>query len=62
MGIKGNLSQINAIPFQAPPLAPVPPGYSPKTQAVGVGCVAVDQRRPCKVQGRGFARRAYAPI
>jgi hypothetical protein len=37
LGIKGNLSKINAIPFEAPPLAPVPKGYDPKTQAVGVG-------------------------
>jgi hypothetical protein len=37
MGIKGNLSEINAIPFAAPPLAPVRPGYDPKTEAVGVG-------------------------
>jgi hypothetical protein len=31
-GIKGNLSEINAIPFEAPPLAPTRPGYDPKTQ------------------------------
>ena len=37
MGIKGNLTEINAIPFEAPPLAPVREGYDPKTQAVGVG-------------------------
>ena len=37
MGIKGNLTEINAIPFAAPPLAPVRPGYDPKTEAVGVG-------------------------
>lgn len=37
MGIKGNLTEINAIPFKAPPLAPVRDGYNPKTQAVGVG-------------------------
>eukprot|EP00035_Acanthoeca_spectabilis_P021929 m.440986 g.440986 ORF g.440986 m.440986 type:complete len:917 (-) comp18600_c0_seq1:173-2923(-) len=37
MGIKGNLSMINPIPFAAPPLAPVPPGYDKRTQAVGVG-------------------------
>ena len=37
MGIKGNLSRINAIPFDAPPLAAVPKGYDPRTQAVGVG-------------------------
>ena len=37
MGIKGNLSAINGIPFQAPPLAAVPAKYDPKTQAVGVG-------------------------
>jgi alpha-N-acetylglucosaminidase len=37
MGIKGNLSEINAIPFEAPPLAPVRAGYDPMTQAVGVG-------------------------
>jgi hypothetical protein len=39
MGIKGNLTEINAIPFEAPPLAPVRPGYDSKTQAVGVGYV-----------------------
>ena len=37
MGIKGNLSKINAIPFEAPPLAAVPKGYDARTQAVGVG-------------------------
>ena len=37
MGIKGNLTEINAIPFEAPPLAPVRAGYDSKTQAVGVG-------------------------
>ena len=37
MGIKGNLTEINAIPFEAPPLAPVREGYDPKTEAVGVG-------------------------
>ena len=37
MGIKGNISRINAIPFEAPPMAPVPAGYDPRTQAVGVG-------------------------
>ena len=37
MGIKGNLTEINAIPFEAPPLAPVRAGYDPATQAVGVG-------------------------
>jgi len=37
MAMHGNLSQINEIPFAAPPLAPVPAGYSPATQAVGVG-------------------------
>jgi hypothetical protein len=37
ISIKGNLSEINVIPFDAPPLAPVPKGYDPKTQAVGVG-------------------------
>ena len=37
LGIKGNLSRINRIPFDAPPLAPTPPGYDPKTAAVGVG-------------------------
>jgi hypothetical protein len=26
MGIKGNLTEINAIPFEAPPLAPVRDG------------------------------------
>ena len=37
IGIKGNLSKVNEIPFRAPPLVPVPPGYDPKTHAVGVG-------------------------
>ena len=37
MGIKGNLTELNAIPFEAPPLAPVREGYDPKTRAVGVG-------------------------
>jgi hypothetical protein len=37
ISIKGNLSEINTIPFDAPPLAPVPAGYDPTTQAVGVG-------------------------
>ena len=36
-GIKGNLTEINAIPWQAPPLSPAPPAYDPQTQAVGVG-------------------------
>ena len=31
--IKGNITRINAIPFEAPPLAPVPQGYDPRTQA-----------------------------
>ena len=37
LGIKGNLSRINAIPFEAPPLSPAHAGYDPRTQAVGVG-------------------------
>lgn len=37
LGIKGNISRINDIPFTAPPLAPSPPGYDPRTEAVGVG-------------------------
>jgi hypothetical protein len=37
LGIKGNMTEINAIPFEAPPLAPVPAGADPNTQAVGVG-------------------------
>tara|TARA_B110000208_G_scaffold190499_1_gene254540 strand:- start:116 stop:1954 length:1839 start_codon:yes stop_codon:yes gene_type:complete len=38
ISIKGNLTEINRIPFDAPPLAPTTPsGYDPKTQAVGVG-------------------------
>ena len=37
LGIKGNISRINDIPFAAPPLAPSPAGYDPRTQAVGVG-------------------------
>jgi hypothetical protein len=37
ISMKGNLSEINVIPFDAPPLAAVPKGYDPKTQAVGVG-------------------------
>ena len=36
-GVKGNLSEINTMPFAAPPLAPAPPGYNAKTQAIGVG-------------------------
>jgi len=36
-GIKGNISEINSMPFTAPPLAPAPQGYDTKTQAVGVG-------------------------
>eukprot|EP01047_Picozoa_sp_COSAG01_P008539 COSAG01_NODE_338_length_18671_cov_259.238154_6_plen_122_part_00 len=36
-GIKGNITSINSMPFAAPPLAPAPQGYDPKTQAVGVG-------------------------
>ena len=31
------IAEINAIPFEAPPLAPVKPGYDPRTRAVGVG-------------------------
>ena len=37
MGTKGNLSKINALPFAAPPLAPIPTGYDSRAQAVGVG-------------------------
>ena len=38
MGIKGNLSRINGLPFEAPPLAPPPSsGYDNRTAAVGVG-------------------------
>ena len=38
MGMKGNISEINAIPFGAPPLSPSPfPQGSPATQAIGVG-------------------------
>ena len=33
----GNLSEINQIPFEAPPLSPAPAGYDPKTQVVGSG-------------------------
>ena len=40
-GIKGNLSEIQGIPFEAPPLSPVPESmretFDPATQAVGVG-------------------------
>jgi alpha-N-acetylglucosaminidase len=40
-GIKGNMSEIQGIPFDAPPLAPVPEHmrktFNPATQAVGVG-------------------------
>ena len=36
-GLKGKMSLINAIPYEAPPIASVKPGYDPKTQAVGVG-------------------------
>jgi alpha-N-acetylglucosaminidase len=36
-GIRGNLSEVNAIPFSAPPLAPAPAGADPGTQVVGVG-------------------------
>ena len=39
LGIKGNLSLINRIPFDAPPLAPTPAGFDARTQAVGVGYV-----------------------
>ena len=37
LAIKGNLSRINTIPWDAPPLSPAPAGYDKKTQAVGVG-------------------------
>jgi hypothetical protein len=37
ISIKGNLTEINAIPFAAPPLAAAPAGYKAETQAVGVG-------------------------
>ena len=40
-GIKGNLSEIQGIPFEAPPLSPVPESmretFDPATQAIGVG-------------------------
>ena len=45
MGIKGNISKINALPFEAPPLAPVPVGYDARTQAVGVGYTPEVSRR-----------------
>lgn len=50
MGIKGNLSEINAIPFEAPPLAAVRAGYNPQTQAVGVGYTpeGLDQNPACE--------------
>ena len=35
--LQGNLSEINALPFDAPPLAPPPAGADPATLAVGVG-------------------------
>ena len=37
LAIKGNLSRINALPWDAPPLSPAPEGYDSRTQAVGVG-------------------------
>ena len=37
LAIKGNLSRANALPWDAPPLSPVPAGYDERTQAVGVG-------------------------
>jgi hypothetical protein len=37
MGFKGDMGVTNAIPYEAPPISPVKPGYDPKTQAVGVG-------------------------
>lgn len=46
-GLKGNVSEINAIPFEAPPIAPVPAGYNPATQAVGVGWASRVPRLPC---------------
>ena len=36
-GIRGKLSEVNAVPFEAPPLSAAPIGYDPATQAVGVG-------------------------
>lgn len=50
LGIKGNLTEINQIPFAAPPIAPVPAGYDPATQAVGVGYTpeGLDQNPACE--------------
>ena len=50
LGIKGNLTEINQIPFAAPPIAPVPVGYNPATQAVGVGYTpeGLDQNPACE--------------
>ena len=31
-GLKGDMAEVNAIPYDAPPIAPVRPGYDPKTQ------------------------------
>jgi hypothetical protein len=36
-GIKGELSEINQIPWEAPPFIPEAPGADPRTQAIGVG-------------------------
>ena len=36
-GIKGELSEINKIPWQAPPFIPEAAGADPRTQAIGVG-------------------------
>jgi hypothetical protein len=36
-GIRGNLSEINEIPFAAPPFSPPPATADPRTRAVGVG-------------------------
>jgi hypothetical protein len=54
-GIKGNLTEINAIPWQAPPLAPAPPTYNPQTQAVGVGYVSA--AHPAAFSGIHFRPR-----
>ena len=46
----GNLSEINQIPFEAPPMSPAPAGFDPRTQVVGVGYTpeGLDQNTACK--------------
>ena len=58
LGIKGNISKINAIPFEAPPLAAAPKGYDPRTQAVGVGYTpeGLDQNSAYLFQGMSTSK------